>query len=237
MPDLTKLKFSPPRLDHDKILGTLSGTINVPGVTSPTSSVTVNDVKNTGFNDTVLVEGIYSVDGGATWNDMGAMVPNLSNPSTPVFQTLDCIPSSSPNGNITITATNYLNFVTGSTPAKTVLYKVVLIAKSDQGSVEPLPIASSPLRYSSRFNFQKIFREGSTTLSVPAGSTNSVSVNHGLGYVPNLRMWLVNGSNITIVPYSVEVRLDNNNVTFFNDNTPFFTPATYNLIYRIYYDG
>lgn len=233
--DRTKSIISVPRIDNDRIIGTLEGTVSVGAVISPTLSVAASATHNTGFGDSCLPMGIYSFDAGATWNDMGAQVPDLSGAS-PVFQTLDCVVSCSSVGIVTITCTNFLNPLTGSTPARTVLYKVVLLAKSDQGFITPLPV-NLKLVHSSRFNYQKIHLDTTGSFTATAGNQGSLAVTHGLGYIPNVRVWRNSSGTIRPVVFQPEIKLTTTTLTFFYDAFFDFVDTTFNLIYRVYLDG
>lgn len=50
------------------------------------------------------------------------------------------------------------------------------------------------LAFDSRVNYQKIYIDGSVPLTVatPSSST-STKITHGLGYIPNVRVWFTNG--------------------------------------------
>lgn len=50
------------------------------------------------------------------------------------------------------------------------------------------------LTFDSRLNYQKIYLEGSVNLSVANPSTRtSTTITHNLGYIPNVRVWFLNG--------------------------------------------
>jgi hypothetical protein len=127
-----------------------------------------------------------------------------------------------------------------------VQYKVVFFAKPNQGAITPLATGEI-LRYSSKFNYQKIYKQGTAS----PGAT----IAHNLGYVPKVRAWYVPSSNNT--PLIVQVPANclatpdwwngNGGVTFPNiDSTNAYlgqpldsgssnVPGTW--IYRIYLDS
>jgi hypothetical protein len=52
------------------------------------------------------------------------------------------------------------------------------------------------LEFDTRVNYQKKYLDGSADLSVanPSAST-STTITHNLGYIPNVRVWFLNGDN------------------------------------------
>lgn len=237
MIDFDKVRMAVPEYKNDKIIGVLTGSISVAGASSPTLSVTATDTRDTGFGDWCLFSGIFSIDGGATWNDMGAQTPDLSVPGVPVFDTFDCTAACSSTGVFTITCINYVNLNTGTTSAKTALYKVVLLAKKGQGSITPLPVTALPLYHYSGFNYQKIHIDDAGSFTATAGNTGQLVVPHNLGYVPNVRAWINIGGTIHPIVFQPEVRVDATNLTFFYDAFFDFIDRSFSVIYRIYHDA
>lgn len=239
--DRKKSVIAVPRYDTDKIIGAFEGDLNIPA--SGTFTIAQNTISHdTGFQESCLPIGIYSTNFGATWNDMGAIVPSgLS------FQTEECTASVSSTGIVTILGTNWYDTGTGAgRPAKTVSYKVWLLAKKNQGRIAPLPISAQPLYHSSRFNYQKIFVESVLSLTVVWGGIGSVSYTHNLGYIPNIRTWVNDSGTIRMnVTHSLlggitfvapEIRLDESKITFYLDNF-FGEDYSEEFIFRIYLDG
>lgn len=113
--DAKKVLFSsafPP----DKIVDVVEGSF-VAG-----ASTTTTDSKSHTWGQTMFPQLSYSVDGGATWNDQGVMIPDLSTPSMPIFQTLNVIPYVTATS-VCVIARNYR----ANTP--TVTYRVALLWK------------------------------------------------------------------------------------------------------------
>lgn len=113
--DAKKLIFSlsfPP----DKIVDILTGSF-----VASASSITNHAVSHS-FGQTMFTQLSYSLDGGTTWNDQGVMIPDLTTPSAPIFQTLN-VNAYTTSSQTVITAYNYQ----ATTP--TVTYRVALIWK------------------------------------------------------------------------------------------------------------
>lgn len=52
------------------------------------------------------------------------------------------------------------------------------------------------LAFDSRVNYQKIFINDSVNLTVAnPNSATTIAISHGLGYIPNVRVWFLNGNN------------------------------------------
>lgn len=235
--DYTRAIVSLPKNNTDKVIGVLTGSISVSGASSPATSATGSATRDTGFGDWCLFSGIFSTDGGSTWNDMGSQTPDLSIPGAPVFDTFDCVATCSSTGVFTITCTSFVNLNTGTVGAKTYQYKVILLAKDGQGTLTPLPTDSLPLYHSSRYNYQKISTEGTTSFTVTAGNNGQTSVTHNLGYIPNVRVWQNDAGTIKQIFSQPEVKITSTSVTFYYDGFFDSTNKTFNLIYRIYLDG
>lgn len=165
----------------DNIIGAHTGSFFI---AAPTGlPVNASDPFTTGFNDSCLFQGIFSVDSGATWNDFGSMKPDLTTPGEPVFQTVTCQGWVDPTGVFTAYATNYYDNVHLIGTSYTIQYKVVFFAKDTQGLVTPIP-TQQILAYQSAYNFQKIFSKGSF-----ANDIIPTPITHNLGYVPKVRAW------------------------------------------------
>lgn len=222
--------------DVDKIIGVFTNTFAI----APSGSTPLIDVKAHGFGDSTYFQGIFTTDNGITWNDFGAQTPNLSNPSAPVFQTVDV--------EAMVDTTNVNVYMTNSTAATiTLTYKIYLLAKNIMAKpIVPLNI-NQLLFFDSNFNYQKIALEGNVTFSVTSGSTGTTIVPHNLGYIPSIRAFFFPGINqcfsfsqITIPPTSspiLQAQIDSTNLTFFSDQSGFSgTNFSGTIEYRIYYD-
>lgn len=232
-----------PNYGIDQIIGITSGTLNITAPTSGTSPTTATANFAHGFGDSAYFSGIFTADGGTTYNDFGAMIPVISL-GFPVFQTVDCNAVCDAT-NLTITASNYYNFVTGTGTAATVSYKVYLFAKNTMASpVNPLA-TSETLQYSSGFNYQKVFMRGTTNLTVASGTTGSTNVTHSLGYVPKVRAFRTNSASPSVLrPISEglitdpRVHITDQLLTFYADETGFGgVNLNTNIQYRIYLDS
>lgn len=169
--------------DIDKVLGTFSGTITSPAPTaSPGSTWTPADIP-TGIPETTLWHGIFSTDGGVTWNNFNSEINRGA-----TTQTITCY-GVSQAGNFKIIARNMYDYNIGAGYAYTVLYKIVLFAKSTQGSITPQPIGSD-LYFDSRYNYHKIALDGTTSMVVAAyGGRTTVTIPHNLGRIPRVKLY------------------------------------------------
>jgi len=176
-----------PQYPVDNIIGITTGSFNIaaPTFIAPT---TATDTFDTGFGDTCLFQGIFSVDNGASQNDFGVNVPNLSTPGMPVLQTVTCY-GGVLNGVFTAYGLNFYDNVHSVGTAYTILYKVVFFAKSDQNALTTIP-NNQVLNYSSEFNYQKVYLQDSFA---NVGMTTSVAIS--LGYIPKVREWITVTNN------------------------------------------
>lgn len=238
--DPTKIFMAVPNYRVDQIIGIHSGSFVVSAPTPGTSPTSASDTFNTGFGDTCLLQGIFSVDSGATWNDFGAFKPDLTTPAQPVLQTVTCQGGVTPAGVLTVFATNYYDNVHSVGAAYTVQYKVVLLAKDTQGTITPLP-TNEVLYYSSSFNYQKIFMSGTFANDTGAPTT----ITHNLGYVPKVRAWGTSTLNtapfVTGSVYSYDFFGTSNFNVEVNTTTATFDAitgfGTVNISYRVYLDS
>lgn len=174
----------------DKILATYEGSfaLNAPAAGS-TTTVTINI--GTGVADTTFFIGVYSVDGGDTWNGFNTEINHVEALS----------PATNPQGsyrvygesrasqfrvigenNALLSATQFFNY--------TVLYKVALIAKPGQGEITLSSVGANTV-FDSRLNYLKIAVDDSQS-STGVGQTKVF--NHALGYVPRTRVFVENSS-------------------------------------------
>lgn len=110
------------RFPPDKILDIFEGSFTATQSSAPGAlAFRTNSAFNHNLGSLVFLQMTYSLDGGSTWQDQHVIVPDLSVPTMPIFQTLEagCYSTST---QIVIVASNW----TGS--AKTVTYKVVAFA-------------------------------------------------------------------------------------------------------------
>lgn len=161
----------------DKILGTYSGTFSaLPPGAFPVRST---DVIHTNIPESTFFQGIYSVDSGATWKDFNIFHYVSNSVELQVF-------GRSNAGTLTITAHNS----SFSSPTTfTVMYKVLLIAKPDQGDITPQPIGADII-FDSRLNYQKILVDQKRPISISNNTTWTENFGHGLNYVPSIRSFI-----------------------------------------------
>lgn len=187
MGDTSKIVFDS-RIPTDKLLGSYDSFL-VSSNSTPNSTVTTTSVHVTNIPETTFVVGIFSVDGGTTWQGMEAEVDHSDN------QGAITVYAQSKSGSVEIVASNSRSF---SAPAGafvfTVLYKVMLLAKPDTGNVTPQPIGSN-VYFDSRKNYQKIAVDTYVTIS---GTNVSTSFSHNLGYIPRVRIFYETGGVLRI---------------------------------------
>lgn len=209
----------------DQIIGITSGTLTTAAPTSGSSPKTASVPFAHTFGDSAYFQGIFSADGGTTWNDFGSMIPVISS-GDPVFQTVGC-DATCDTVNLNITASSYYNFVAGTGTAATVLYKVYLLSKNTM-AVPIKPLATNQiLQYYTAFNYQKIFLQGTSSLIVTSGTTGtSTPIAHSLGYVPKVRAFRLDSTApTTVLPVSnglisdPHIRIDTTTLTFYADES------------------
>lgn len=242
------LLIAVPTFPIDRIIGTTSGSFSVSAPSASPGFTTNTATFVTGFGDTCYFQGIFSTDGGTTWNDLGVYQPDLTSPAAPVLQTVTCEAYMN-GGTLTLVGKNWYDLVHSTSSAYTIQYKVFFIAKNTQGSLTPLT-SSQKIFYSSAYNFQKIDFVGSFAVSTSASTT----VSHNLGYVPKVRAWFVPtnatggiegiytvpaGSMMTLDWFNASVQVNATNVVFSivldNSSPTVGIPGT--MEYRVYLDS
>lgn len=236
-------------LPSDLILGTYEGSISVaaPGATVLFPTMTTNsNTFATGINEKTLFQGIFSVDGGTTWSDFNSSTPVqlgswLNLQTQLAYAKINA-------GSFTVIAENWSRTSDGtnfSGSAYTFMYKVVLFAKMTQGDVEPQAFLQ-PRTFNSAYNYQKIYRENVYNFVFPVG-TSLLILNHNLGYVPKIRMFVDNFSNASDTSalydfgYFVsqfpkyQVYLDTTTFNVYVDNSLGIAPMTGTFYTRMYY--
>lgn len=231
----------------DKILKVASGTFNVAAPTGGLGSITVDGFAtfDTGINDTTFFYGVFSLDGGATWNDFNSSVVEITG-GNPVFQTCD-VWGESRAGTFYVWARNWYNFVNSTGTARTVMYKVALVAKRDQ-AVVPTASTDEKLQFITDYNYPKIAVDDVQTMSLATNERKAFVIPHNLGYVPKVLGFatFLNGTQDNYLydfghmfsgdAYSAML-IDTSNFTYIisNENNP--NPASYRVHTRIYYDA
>lgn len=244
MIDPTKLRILLPTYPIDQIIGIKTGTVSLGAPSASPGYTTATDVQAHNFGDSCYFAGIFTYDGGTTWNDFGCQIPNYAAPN-PQLQTVD-VAAYTDNTNLNVTVTNWYDLSHGTGTARTVTYKVYLLAKNKMA--QPItPLASNQkLAYSSAFNFQKIFMKDTVSINVAAGATgSSATITHNLGYIPAIRAFFVDGSNnvyslnqLQSGTNSIQAHLTATTLVFTSDQSAFGAPGVSgNIDYRIYLDS
>lgn len=239
--------MSVPAYKVDQIIGVKTGSFSVAAATAVSNFKTATDTFDTGFGDSCFFQGIFSTDGGLSWNDFGVYRPNLTTPAQPVFQTVSCFGYVTSTGVFTAVGINWWDLVHATSSAYTIQYKVAFIAKDTQGAITPIK-TNETFYYSSKYNYQKIFTNGSF-----ANSGANTVVAHNLGYIPKIRVF-INNTNSTLGSEGVFTVPANSMMTadwfYFATNiysgltNATFTPVKDNIgtitgtvFYRIYLDS
>lgn len=242
----SSINMSVPDYTIDQIIGVLTNTIFI-GAPSPSpGEITVTDQKPHNFGDSCYFEGIFTTDGGVTYNDFGAQTPNLA-PPEPQFQTLD-VEAVIDTANVNINITNFYDVAHSTSTAYTVTYKIYLIAKNTMAfPIMPLP-TNNILLYNSSDNYQKAFLRGTVAINVSGGATGfSNDIIHNLGAIPKIRAYFLPASNPTTVyginnpPLSapaIEAHITTTDLVFYSDQGAIAAPGVNgNIEYRVYLDS
>lgn len=145
-------------------------------------------------------------------------------------------------------------FIFSPTTSGTVYYRVYCSWIDDYDSTNPLietvSYTDNPIQFDSRVNFQKIHSQGELSFSAGTlGSQETLTATHGLGYVPNAKVWFeaflnevwpLNAgglSNNFLVDdeqdeCELSINLDFINVTFYR-----YSNTVKRAWYKIYYDA
>lgn len=218
------------RYPIDKIIGTLTGSFSL-SAPAANATNTVTFPWTTNIADTTLFQGVYSVDGGTTWNPLQYRKNHV--------ETVD--PAVNPQGELFVygeSKSNLLNIV-GSNQRNasstfgtdyTVQFKVALIAKRDQGTITPQPIGSATL-FDSRLDYQKIAVDDVTAIS---GSGLTTTIPHNLGYIPKVRVFREESGTLRSMGYQLSKK-----VTIDTSNVYVTIPGAFtgNIHTRIYYES
>lgn len=110
------------RYPPDKILEVYEGSFTANASGSAGSPERTHEPIDHPFGTFVLPNTTYSTDGGSTWQDENVVVPNLSVPTSPNFQTLE-VSAYSTTTQVIVVASNY------TTSNITVTYRVVALSR------------------------------------------------------------------------------------------------------------
>jgi hypothetical protein len=230
----------------DQILGTYTGSFASPSPAAPGLPVLSSAVITTNIPETTFFKGIFSTDGGTTWNDFNAQTPIYAGGLT--LQTVQ-VYGKSAVGSFTVYSSNAW---IGSVNNVVVLYKVVIFAKPNQGNVTPQPFGTNTV-FDSRLNYQKIAVDNVLSVTEAAFGSGSYTTAHNLGYVPKVRGYLEyavgatyslsTGVGLYDIGYITQsdtlqsVTMDTVNVTVNHNNSGNAVPNVFTLYTRIYYDA
>lgn len=246
--DATKIQFGS-MFATDQILGTYTGTLNVaaPASAAFAQKATANTTITTNIPEKTFFQGIFSIDGGVNWVDFNSnkavTLGSFANLQTQVMY------GYSKAGSLTLVADNWSQTSNGSSfsgSAYTFQYKVVIFARPGQGDVTPQPVTQQR-SFSSKYNYQKIFRDSVFPFSFPVG-TSTATLTHNLGYIPKFRSYVDNmSSNVpdttalvdfgylvyTYVAFQIYMDTTTINYSINNGGTSAITGTLYT---RIYFD-
>lgn len=182
MGDVTDLYFHS-SYPIDKIIGYFEGSFVASAPGGGIQNRTT-DTFATLITESTFYDGIYTIDGGTTWRNIGTAYRVSGSTELLVF-------GYSNANSFTVGADNF-SFVGGND--YTVEYKVILIAKTDQGDITPQPIGADIL-FDSRQNYQKILLDTSQAISITNGNETTYDFAHDLGYIPKVRSFIELGSD------------------------------------------
>lgn len=182
----------------DQVIGTFEGSFTIAAATTMIFQQTASVDLPTKFGKPTFFVGIYSIDGGVTWNDF----TNIYLMSGFLFPLFEAHGKSTAN-QMTIIANNYYDSITGSVPY-TVQYKVALIAPPGMGAINPLKVGAKRYFYSG-YNYQKIFKDNVQDVSVASLAQGVYGINHGLGYIPKIRQFYYRNSDQAIVQLFTDI--------------------------------
>lgn len=239
--DVDNTKFSS-TYDFDKIIRYYSGSVYVPAPPATPYQV-YNHYENidTGLDDYCFAIGIFSIDGGTTWNDSGVNQPKYTTGGQPIFQTQSMTASMEKSGELELHFENwsYYDGVTTTSAAYTFMYRVILIARSEQA---PMDLTEPP--YNTILNdyndYEKIHIDRIDYLPVASSTTGTLTITHGLGYVPLIKSYWTNQLSYTnfqewdSIAGFRNLEIDDDKVVY-----TFYAPGddeTYEVHTRIYYD-
>lgn len=237
----------------DNIIGVRTGGISITAPTALQGLLVVRSSVPLSWNDSCYYQGIFSTDGGTTWNELGVMQPNLTTPGQPVLDTVMLQAYVTPSS-LNLVMTNYYDSVHSTSAAYTAQYKIVLFAKNTQGTIN-VESANEKTIFDSRVNYQKIYLASSIAFSPTVGIVNTYTIPHSLGRVPRVRAFyipsvpLTDQSGTTCIAGgiytfdwigNINAQADITNMYIYDDETasigvPSFPTGT--IDYRIYIDS
>lgn len=231
------IQMAVPEYRMDQIIAIVTGSFSVgAGVDDGFGNITVTsatDDKPVPSADFYHIKGIWSSDGGTSWQEFGNSVIYGSHANG--LKTLDVSTDSTLLAGVASLGIIADNSDTGG---HSIIYKALLLARADQDDV-PVGSLVQLLRYSSQNNYMKIHSEGVVDLD----PTNPVVVAHSLGYVPNVNVWYKQtftsvgdpaDGTIDMFQGDADVVVDATTITF--GNKGFAGLLEYKAYYRVYLD-
>jgi hypothetical protein len=181
----------------DQVVYANTQTINITNSVNATVSIPFT----TAITSLIRPIGIFSYDGGLTWNDLGAVqgaAPSTSFSSV-INTTTQCFISS---GVAVLSATFQVTATVGGGGTIPIIVRIIGLADNPPPILGALPtLGSNPVAYSSTDSqkdaagYRQIVQEGSF---LTFGSTTIVTVPHNFGYVPDVNMWNFTGSRYNL---------------------------------------
>lgn len=193
-PDVKKLQFYS-GYDIDKIIGTYTGSFDLPAPTAGNSNTATVPI-TTNINSTTFYQGIFSLDSGNSWNPFYTDLTNVESTDPSVNPQGDCqVYGQSTAGVFNVIGVNTALFSATQFFDFTPLYKVALIAKPNQGIITPQPIGTNQW-FNSELNYQKIFMD---TTNQSSGTDVTTTVTHNLNYIPKVRAFYETGGVLSAI--------------------------------------
>lgn len=189
MVDLRKLYFHS-GYGIDQIIGTYTGSFVAAAPAPLGSPLRTAQIISTSIPESTFFQGIFSIDGGTKWYKFNV------DTSPAVLGSQVLVYGGSTPGSLTLTA---VNSTTSSPLAFTVLYRVALIAKPDQGTINPQPTISN-IVFNSRENYLKIILDSMTDISLGVGGTTKQVYLHNLGYFSQAIAYLETNATYGVLP-------------------------------------
>lgn len=226
--------FAVPENRMDQIVDIVTGSFSVGAATDDgfggITPLNVSDSpKPVLADDFFYTRGLWSIDGGSSWQEMGTAIP-AGTAAISGFLTLS-VSTNCYQGQLVVSASNQ------GLSSHTVQYKVLVMARFDQEYIGKKALVR-PLRYSSKEKYMKVFKEGKVAL--PTSGTTTIA--HNLGYVPNVMAWILFDETPAGFPNEKflfesgsTVSVDNHNIYIAQNS--FAGVADETAYYRIYLDA
>src|SRR5262249_32175278 len=112
----------------DQIIGVFSGSATLAAPAPSPGFTTQTNTHGHNFGDNCYFQGIFSYDGGTTWNDFSSQIPNYAAPNIQL-QTVQ-VEADTDSTNLYVVMTNWYDTSHSSGTQRTIQYKVYLMAKN-----------------------------------------------------------------------------------------------------------